>query len=65
MCAWEILIFIIVYVNHALLLIFFFFLTRVIAYETNCSKVELFFLEEWSHNKYTEICSTVEEGGKG
>ncbi|KAK2531361.1 hypothetical protein Q9966_008691 [Columba livia] len=35
--------------------------TRVIAYETNCSKLELFFQEEFSHSKCTEICSTVGE----
>lgn len=59
MCAWEILIFIIVCLNYALLL---FLLSRVIAYETNCSKLELFFQEEFSHSKCSEIRSTVEEG---
>lgn len=59
MCAWEIPIFIIVCLHYTLLL---FLLGRVIAYETNCSKLELFFQEEFSHSKCTEIRSAVEEG---
>lgn len=46
------------------MLYYCFLLTRVIAYETNCSNLELFFPEELSHSKCTEICSTVEEGSE-